>query len=430
MLQLLATTMMEIALLADMAARRVTDRHLHGPVGSSLGIAQEVVAAEVVVSANACMRPSGLQHHDASHDTLHEGAVTILVADVDDATATNERVRDRWTRSVPSVLHTALREQTAAHGGVEVAVAGAPFAAAFACARRAVLSAIALQRTLAGHAAERPEEPMRLRIALHTGAVIPEGTERFGKTGMLAVRIAAKAGGGEILVSAALQKLAGSAGDLRFGPGRTIEIEESADSFTAYEVCWGGEGSATETTGNVFRREGDYWTIAWRGRRCRVRDVRGLQYIAQLLRDPGREFHALDLVGTSGFGLVDARRGDGVAALDATAKAAYRRRLDELRHDLEEAERLGDAGRSARARAEREALTEELAAAVGLGGRDRLAAATAERARCAVTQGIRLALKRIRNALPALANELTFRIKTGVYCVYVPDPAHPLDWVL
>ena len=116
--------------------------------------------------------------------------------------------------------------------------------------------------------------------------------------------------------------------------------------------------------------------------------------MAQLLRDPGREFHALDLVGASGFGVVDARRGDGVAALDATAKAAYRRRLDELRHDLEEAERLGDAGRSARARAEREALTEELAAAVGLGGRDRLAAATAERARCAVTQGIRLALKR------------------------------------
>ena len=97
---------------------------------------------------------------------------------------------------------------------------------------------------------------------------------------------------------------------------------------------------------------------------------------------------------------------------------------------LEEAERLGDAGRSARARAEREALTEELAAAVGLGGRDRLAAATAERARCAVTQGIRLALKRDRNALPALANEPTLRIKTGVSCVYVPDPAHPLDWVL
>ena len=93
---------------------------------------------------------------------------------------------------------------------------------------------------------------MRLRIALHTGAVIPEGTERFGKTGMLAVRIAAKAGGGEILVSAALQKLAGSAGYLPFGPRRTIEIEESADSFTAYEVCWGGKARRPRPRATCF----------------------------------------------------------------------------------------------------------------------------------------------------------------------------------
>ena len=73
---------------------------------------------------------------------------------------------------------------------------------------------------------------------------------------------------------------------------------------------------------------------------------------------------------------------------------------------------------------------EELAAAVGLGGRDRRAAAAAERARSTVTHAIRAALKRVRGVLPVLADELRLRIKTGVYCVYVPDPAHPTDWVL
>jgi hypothetical protein len=41
-----------------------------------------------------------------------------------------------------------------------------------------------------------------------------------------------------------------------------------------------------------------------------------------------------------------------------------------------------------------------------------------------------VALKRVRNALPSLADELGLRIKTGVYCVYVPDAARPTDWVL
>jgi hypothetical protein len=29
-----------------------------------------------------------------------------------------------------------------------------------------------------------------------------------------------------------------------------------------------------------------------------------------------------------------------------------------------------------------------------------------------------------------LADELRLRIKTGVFCVYVPDPAYPTEWVL
>lgn len=187
--------------------------------------------------------------------------------------------------------------------------------------------------------------------------------------------------------------------------------------------------TAPDLTGDIFRREGEYWTLAWRGGICRLRDVRGLHYIAQLLRDPGRTFHALDLVNADSARVLPARRSCGVEVLDGRAKAAYRQRLRDLRDELEEGERLGDAERVTRAQFEREAITEQLAAAVGLGGRNRLAAAT-ERARCAVTQGIRNALKRVRKVLPALADELGLRIKTGVYCVYIPDPANPTAWVL
>ena len=45
---------------------------------------------------------------------------------------------------------------------------------------------------------------------------------------------------------------------------------------------------AADVGGAAFRREGEFWTIAWNGTTFRVRDVKGLGYIAVLLGSPGR----------------------------------------------------------------------------------------------------------------------------------------------
>src|SRR5262249_2762038 len=118
------------------------------------------------------------------------------------------------------------------------------------------------------------------------------------------------------------------------------------------------------------------------------------------------------------------------ALLDRTAKSAYRERLADLREELAEAEQLNDWGRATRAREEMELLTQHLAGAVGLGGRNRLAAADAERARSAGTQDIQAAIPPALPRLPALADHLQRHIKTGTYCAYAPDPAHPIDWAV
>src|SRR5262249_36950715 len=57
--------------------------------------------------------------------------------------------------------------------------------------------------------------------------------------------------------------------------------------------------SAPEAQG-VFRREGEFWTIACRGEVFRLKDVRGLAYIAYLLGHPGQEFHVLSLASKNG----------------------------------------------------------------------------------------------------------------------------------
>jgi hypothetical protein len=64
------------------------------------------------------------------------------------------------------------------------------------------------------------------------------------------------------------------------------------------ETPVGGKGVPTpvRTVGSM-RHEGDYWTVAFRDRAVLVRDIRGLHYLAPLLRSPGRPLHVSELVG-------------------------------------------------------------------------------------------------------------------------------------
>jgi len=197
----------------------------------------------------------------------------------------------------------------------------------------------------------------------------------------------------------------------------------------------------------VFRKEGEFWTIASRGEVFRLRDVRGLGYIAYLLGHPREEVHVLSLASkveaeqgeaeesaTQGqsaqSGLTVGRMGDAGEMLDTQAKAAYKRRTAELREQLEEARELNQLERVDQLEEEIEAVGRELSRAVGLGGRDRRAASPAERARINVTRAVKVALERIAEHNPALAALLTSSIRTGTFCSYTPDSRLPSSWQL
>jgi tetratricopeptide (TPR) repeat protein len=192
---------------------------------------------------------------------------------------------------------------------------------------------------------------------------------------------------------------------------------------------------------NVFQREGDYWTVTFDGHTERIRDLKGMRYLARLLADPGREYHVLDLVATERAASVHADRdasatlpssglGDAGELLDPTAKAAYRRRLAEIDDDLDQARAAGDAERAAQADAERDFLIRELARAFGLSGVARRAGGASERARASVTRAIRQAMARIGLHHPELGQHLARTIRTGTYCAYLPDPRAPAGWRL
>jgi tetratricopeptide (TPR) repeat protein len=199
------------------------------------------------------------------------------------------------------------------------------------------------------------------------------------------------------------------------------------------------ENGAPQST---FRREGEYWTLEYQDRRCRLRDSRGLQFIANLIGAPGREVRANDLA-NSVVGPPSARDrhdhqaatvagnlGDAGAILDGQAKLQYRVRLRELRAELEEAEGNNDLGRAESARSELEAIETQLASALGLGGRDRKSHAHSERARWMVTNSIKRAIAKIDQIDPPLGRHLHACVHTGNFCSYTPDPEHPVAWQL
>src|SRR5229473_2573695 len=203
--------------------------------------------------------------------------------------------------------------------------------------------------------------------------------------------------------------------------------------------CSTGTADAGSSVGpgkqGVFRREGEYWTVGYVGNAFRLKDTRGLGYVAHLLRHPAVEFHVLDL-----FGGIASRReedesnrsvqrlprgaedlesagihitglGDAGEMLDDQAKAAYRRRLSELREELEGAKELGNVERAER-----------------LGGRNRRAASASERARQTITHSIKSVLERIAQSDAQLADILSRCIKTGTFCSYQPDLDFPIAW--
>jgi tetratricopeptide (TPR) repeat protein len=196
------------------------------------------------------------------------------------------------------------------------------------------------------------------------------------------------------------------------------------------------------TPWSVCRREGEYWSIVFAGEAFRLKDLKGLHYLAHLLRNPGQEFHVLDLA-TAGQhapvggpqmsppredDLHHARLSDTGPILDQQAKTAYRARLRELEEELAEATSWADPVRAAKARQEMQFLAGQLAAAVGLGGRDRKSGSAAELARVNITRAIKAALARIRAHSPALAGHLDATIHTGTFCSYTPDPRAPITW--
>lgn len=182
---------------------------------------------------------------------------------------------------------------------------------------------------------------------------------------------------------------------------------------------------------NTFRREGDYWTVASSPTTLRLKDSKGLAYLARLISEPNREFHVLDLVGGANpKEITSGGSGPADAVLDGEARRSYKARLRDLEAEMAEAEMWNDVARLSNAREEMQLLAAELQRSLGLSGRNRSFGSDSERARVSVTRVIKAALDRIGHQSPELKHHFASTVRTGTYCSYNPDPRLPVRWQL
>src|ERR671917_682009 len=136
---------------------------------------------------------------------LPTGTVTFLFTDIEGSTRL-------WERD-PSAMRLALsrhdeivRSAVEDRGGFVFKTLGDAFCCAFSSAPEALGSAIAAQRAL--HDEGRGEEDViRVRMALHTGAVEEQGGDYFGPALNRVARLLAAGHGGQTLLSLATQEL-------------------------------------------------------------------------------------------------------------------------------------------------------------------------------------------------------------------------------
>jgi class 3 adenylate cyclase len=164
---------------------------------------------------------------------------TILFTDLVSHTEMMTRLGDAAGRERLREHERLTREALAKYGGNEVKAMGDGFMASFASVQRALECAIALQRAFADSLLLTPgsDADLRVRVGINAGEPIAEDDDLFGTSVIAAARIAAKAEGGQVLVSDVVRQLVAGKGFLFHDTGEHA-LKGLEDAIRVWELRW------------------------------------------------------------------------------------------------------------------------------------------------------------------------------------------------
>lgn len=173
----------------------------------------------------------------AAEDPLRT-LTTVMFTDVEGSTDLRTRCGDDTAQRLLRVHEEVVRALLAEHGGREVKTLGDGFLVTFASARAALDCAAAIQRAFEAQRWASPDEALRLRIGVNAGEVVQEGGDVFGQAVHATARVAAKAKGGQVLVSELVRRLVGSVPDLNFRDAGSFRLKGFDERWRLFELVW------------------------------------------------------------------------------------------------------------------------------------------------------------------------------------------------
>jgi len=173
--------------------------------------------------------------------------------------------------------------------------------------------------------------------------------------------------------------------------------------------------AASQDAPAIFKQEQDVWRIEFDSVEVILPDLKGYHDLSRLLGNPEEDQHCTDLMG--GESSMD----ENMPVIDEQARRAYNEHIGNLQQEIEEAEQFNDIGRKERLQEELEQVVSHLHKSIGIGRKPRRLNAPSDRARAAVTQRIRSAIKKISDHHPALGRHLANSVRTGAFCRYSPE---------
>ncbi|MCZ6544699.1 MAG: adenylate/guanylate cyclase domain-containing protein, partial [Chloroflexi bacterium] len=165
--------------------------------------------------------------------------VTILFTDLVGSTELLTRLGDDANDRVRRDFFAAMREQIAAHGGVEVKTIGDNIMAAFTTsAADAVSCAVAMQRAVGRLNDRDPLLGLAVRMGLSLGEASFEEEDWFGTPVVEAARLESAARPQQILAADVIRIVVGSRGGHTFTSVGALELKGLPDAVAASEVAW------------------------------------------------------------------------------------------------------------------------------------------------------------------------------------------------
>jgi adenylate cyclase len=166
------------------------------------------------------------------------GTITIVFSDIESSTQRATSMGDKAWMKVLSAHNGIIKRHVDLWQGTIVKNQGDGFMLTFGGARRALRAMIGVQEDLQQFAEENPDQGVRVRVGVHTGEVIAEEGDIFGKHVMLAARVGGIAEGGQILVSSLVREIAGARGDLAFGEPTVVALKGIEGDHMVYPLLW------------------------------------------------------------------------------------------------------------------------------------------------------------------------------------------------